>query len=98
MTPKMTCINCRIATFRYSKQITKFKNRSSVISARHALSCLLFNEFHYFYHCGPPIIADMKTSPFYKLIRFDEFSATPKYQQLANSIIKAIEDGKLQVD
>lgn len=40
----------------------------------------------------------MKTSPFYKLIRFDEFSATPKYQQLANSIIKAIEDGKLQVD
>ena len=40
----------------------------------------------------------MKTSPFYKLIYFDEFSATPKYQQLANSIIKAIEDGKLQVD
>lgn len=40
----------------------------------------------------------MKTSPFYKLIHFDEFSATPKYQQLANSIIKAIEDGKLQVD
>jgi DNA-binding transcriptional regulator YhcF (GntR family) len=40
----------------------------------------------------------MKTSPFYKLIYFDEFSATPKYQQLANSIVKAIEDGKLQVD
>ena len=40
----------------------------------------------------------MKASPFYKLIYFDEFSATPKYQQLANSIIKAIEDGKLQVD
>lgn len=40
----------------------------------------------------------MKSSPFYKLIYFDEFSATPKYQQLANSIIKAIEDGKLQVD
>jgi len=40
----------------------------------------------------------MKSSPFYKLIHFDEFSATPKYQQLANSIIKAIEDGKLQVD
>lgn len=40
----------------------------------------------------------MKTSPFYKLIYFDEFSATPKYQQLANSIIKAIEDGKLQTD
>jgi DNA-binding transcriptional regulator YhcF (GntR family) len=40
----------------------------------------------------------MKASPIYKLIHFDEFSATPKYQQLANSIIKAIEDGKLQVD
>ena len=40
----------------------------------------------------------MKISPFEKLISFDEFSATPKYQQLANSIIKAIEDGKLQVD
>lgn len=40
----------------------------------------------------------MIASPFYKLIYFDEFSATPKYQQLANSIIKAIEDGKLQVD
>lgn len=40
----------------------------------------------------------MKSSPFYKLIYFDEFSATPKYQQLANSIIKAIEDSKLQID
>ena len=40
----------------------------------------------------------MKSSPFYKLIYFDEFSVTPKYQQLANSIIKAIEEGKLQVD
>lgn len=40
----------------------------------------------------------MKSSPIYKLIYFDDFSATPKYQQLANSIIKAIEDGKLQVD
>jgi len=40
----------------------------------------------------------MITSPFYKLIYFDEFSATPKYQQLANSIIKAIEAGKLQTD
>jgi DNA-binding transcriptional regulator YhcF (GntR family) len=40
----------------------------------------------------------MKSSPFYKLIYFDEFSATPKYQQLANSIVKAIEDRKLQVD
>lgn len=40
----------------------------------------------------------MITSPFYKLIQFNEFSATPKYQQLANSIIKAIENGKLQAD
>ncbi len=40
----------------------------------------------------------MKTSPVYKLIFFDEFSATPKYQQLANSIVKAIEERKLQVD
>jgi len=40
----------------------------------------------------------MKTSPFHKLISFDEFSATPKYQQLANSIIKAIENEKLQTD
>jgi DNA-binding transcriptional regulator YhcF (GntR family) len=40
----------------------------------------------------------MKSYPFSKLIYFDEFSATPKYQQLANSIIKGIEDGKLQTD
>lgn len=40
----------------------------------------------------------MITSPFYKLIQFNDFSATPKYQQLANSIIKAIENGKLQTD
>ncbi|MCW3107531.1 MAG: regulatory protein GntR [Segetibacter sp.] len=40
----------------------------------------------------------MKTSPFSKLIHFDAFSATPKYQQLANSIINAIEKRKLQVD
>jgi len=40
----------------------------------------------------------MITFPFNKLIYFDEFSATPKYQQLANSIIKAIEAGKLQKD
>lgn len=40
----------------------------------------------------------MKSYPFYKIIHFDEFSATPKYQQLANSIVKGIEDGKLQTD
>ncbi|MEP7109392.1 MAG: GntR family transcriptional regulator [Ferruginibacter sp.] len=37
-------------------------------------------------------------SPFNKLIYFNEFSATPKYQQLANCIIKAIETNKLQLD
>jgi DNA-binding transcriptional regulator YhcF (GntR family) len=37
-------------------------------------------------------------SPFNKIIYIDEFSATPKYQQLANCIIKAIETNKLQVD
>ena len=37
-------------------------------------------------------------SPFNKLIYIDEFSATPKYQQLANCIIKAIESNKLQLD
>jgi DNA-binding transcriptional regulator YhcF (GntR family) len=39
----------------------------------------------------------MKTSLFFKLIYFDEFSIRPKYQQLANCITKAIEDGKLSV-
>jgi DNA-binding transcriptional regulator YhcF (GntR family) len=39
----------------------------------------------------------MKKSPFYKLLYFDDFSVTPKYQQLANCIIKGIEEGKLQV-
>ena len=40
----------------------------------------------------------MNISPFHKLIYFDEFSVTAKYQQLANSIIKAIENRKLQAD
>ena len=40
----------------------------------------------------------MKSSPVFKHIYFDYFSATPKYLQLANSIIKAIEEGKLQED
>lgn len=40
----------------------------------------------------------MNIAPFHKLIYFDEFSVTAKYQQLANSIIKAIENGKLQTD
>jgi DNA-binding transcriptional regulator YhcF (GntR family) len=37
-------------------------------------------------------------SPFNKIIYIDEYSATPKYQQLANCIIKAIENEKLQQD
>lgn len=40
----------------------------------------------------------MIASPIFKYIYFDDFSATPKYLQLANSIIKAIENGKLQTD
>jgi DNA-binding transcriptional regulator YhcF (GntR family) len=40
----------------------------------------------------------MKSSPFSRLIHFDAYSATPKYLQLANSIISAIENRKLQVD
>ena len=39
----------------------------------------------------------MKKTPFHKLIFFDDFSVTPKYQQLANCIMKGIEEGKLQV-
>lgn len=39
-----------------------------------------------------------KNFPFNKLIHFDDFSATPKYQQLANAIIHAIENRKLQID
>lgn len=33
---------------------------------------------------------------FFKFIEFDTFSATPKYLQIANSIIKAVSNGKLQ--
>ncbi|HZG23044.1 MAG TPA: GntR family transcriptional regulator [Chitinophagaceae bacterium] len=40
----------------------------------------------------------MKNSAFSRLIHFDAYSATPKYQQLANSIISAIEKRKLQLD
>ena len=40
----------------------------------------------------------MQKSNIYQYINLDEHAATPKYQQLANSIIKAIEDGKLAVD
>jgi DNA-binding transcriptional regulator YhcF (GntR family) len=37
-------------------------------------------------------------SAFNKIIYIDEYAATPKYQQLANCIIKAIENEKLQQD
>lgn len=37
----------------------------------------------------------MKHSNIFDLIRVDEFSATPKYLQLTNSILKAIETGKI---
>ncbi len=40
----------------------------------------------------------MVASPVFKHIYFDDFSATPKYQQLANCILKAIEKGKLQTE
>ena len=40
----------------------------------------------------------MKSSIYDKLIFFDEFSVTPKYQQLANCILKAIEESKLQTN
>lgn len=38
----------------------------------------------------------MPSENIYSLIRFDEYSITPKYLQLTNSIIKAVQDGSLQ--
>ena len=38
----------------------------------------------------------MKRSPIFDWIRVDEFAATPKYLQLTNSILKAIETGKIR--
>src|SRR5262245_17708048 len=40
----------------------------------------------------------MSNSPIYKHIILDDHSATPKYQQLANSIIDAIQQGKIKRD
>jgi DNA-binding transcriptional regulator YhcF (GntR family) len=40
----------------------------------------------------------MKTKAFFDFINVDEYSATPKYLQLANSIINAIEAGVIQKD
>ncbi|UYQ95330.1 GntR family transcriptional regulator [Chitinophaga horti] len=40
----------------------------------------------------------MKQHPIFKYLSIDDFSATPKYYQLANAIIKAIADKKVQQD
>ena len=40
----------------------------------------------------------MNKFPIYEHIVLDDFSATPKYQQLANSIIAAIKEGKIKAD
>jgi DNA-binding transcriptional regulator YhcF (GntR family) len=38
----------------------------------------------------------MKKNPIFQYLSIDYFSATPKYLQLANAIIKAISDGKIE--
>ena len=63
-------------------------------SDKHQTSDILTSDIQLYFW----LLLNMKTSPFYKIIYFDEFSATPKYQQLANSIVKGIEEGKLQVN
>jgi DNA-binding transcriptional regulator YhcF (GntR family) len=40
----------------------------------------------------------MKPPSFFDFIQIDEYSATPKYLQLTNSILKAIESGKINKD
>ena len=40
----------------------------------------------------------MGTENIYRLISFDEYSVTPKYLQLTNSILKGIEEGKIEKD
>ena len=40
----------------------------------------------------------MKSDTFFKLIKIDAYSATPKYLQLGNSIVASIESGKLKKD
>ena len=40
----------------------------------------------------------MKFSNFFANVQVDEFSSTPKYLQLTNSILNAIEAGKLKKD
>lgn len=40
----------------------------------------------------------MVSENIYNLIKLDDYSVTPKYLQLANSILKGIEDGKIEKD
>ncbi len=40
----------------------------------------------------------MKQSNIFRYLFIDDYSATPKYQQLANAIIKAVGEGKIQRD
>ena len=40
----------------------------------------------------------MERNDIFKLIHLDDHSATPKYQQLANSIVNAIENGEIGKD
>ena len=35
---------------------------------------------------------------FLKIIAFDEYSVTPKYVQLINSLLRGIEEGKIEKD
>ncbi len=69
------------------------------ILRHHALLCILKRKCFLFklYLVFIPDPVAMLAS-FSKIIYIDEFSATPKYQQLANCIIKAIESGKLQLE
>jgi DNA-binding transcriptional regulator YhcF (GntR family) len=53
--------------------------------------------FHYLVHWQNSGV-HMKQHPIFKYLFIDDFSATPKYYQLANSIIKAIADEKVQLD
>ena len=38
----------------------------------------------------------MKSDYIFKYIFLDEYSSTPKYLQLSNSILKGVENGKIQ--
>src|SRR4051812_33473311 len=40
----------------------------------------------------------MGSENLYAIVSVDEYSITPKYQQLINSIVKAVQEGKLSLD